>query len=81
MCTLNFEIKCNNKDSSSKQLTKAKNDDGIMPHSETVYLASTSIYYIVIPILKTTKLIQSLIMWVMFSMSIAICPVVAIYIN
>lgn len=52
-----------------------------MPHSETVYLASTSIYYIVIPILKTTKLIQSLIMWVMFSMSIAICPVVAIYIN
>ncbi|ABD97570.1 TNF-alpha-receptor-like protein [Taterapox virus] len=39
VCTLNFEIKCNNKGSSSKQLTKAKNDDGIMPHSETVTLA------------------------------------------
>ncbi|UXP69196.1 Crm-B secreted TNF-alpha-receptor-like protein [Monkeypox virus] len=37
ICTLNFEIKCNNKDSSSKQLTKTKNDT-IMPHSETVTL-------------------------------------------
>lgn len=41
VCTLNFEIKCNNKDSysSSKQLTKTKNDDdSIMPHSESVTL-------------------------------------------